>query len=655
MPYDHLFSPLAIGNREVRNRIFVSAHHNNFDVHGLWTDRTIKYYEARADGGAGMIVTGAIRIHPRNLEFETWPRSDWAFADGQVDWFKKGVKAVKAHGAVFIAQLAHGGRQFWDAREDLQPLLAPSAVPCPVIMEVPKEMEPEDIEQTIDDFVAAAEIARDGGFDGVEIHSAYGYLLAGFLTPTANLRTDEFGGDLDSRMRFALTVLERVREVMGPDRIVGVRMIGDEYLEGGLTPEDAPAIAAAFEKSGLVDYISVTSGTYASGVIMDPPMYAPMGYDVPIAALVKDAVDLPVLIAGRIKDPAMADDIIASGRADMVAMTRATICDPDLPRKALEGRDDEIRWCIGCNQRCLGNVAHHLPIGCFQNPASGREFDPFWAQLQPADPPKRVVVVGAGPAGCEAAKVLAERGHEVVLFDRRSELGGQIRTVEKASGREEWQDVYRYFDNRLPALGVDLRLGAEVNADQVLAERPDTVVIATGSNPRTEPWEHLPPIEGEGSTVDVRAVLNGAVSIGDRVVVYAGDNHMQGLTTADTLLDQGKDVTLVVPNEAAGLLAEEHTRFVVSARLAAKGAAMVMMSALTGFDGGSVSGVEMMTGEEFELPCDTLISSFGGVADDSLYFALKGRVTDLHRIGDCLAPRTADSAIFEGSRLGRII
>ena len=189
MPYDHLFSPLAIGNREVRNRIFVSAHHNNFDVHGLWTDRTIKYYEARAEGGAGMIVTGAIRIHPRNLEFETWPRSDWAFAEGQVDWFKKGVEVVKAHGAVFIAQLAHGGRQFWDAREDLQPLMAASAVPCPVIMEVPKEMEPEDIEQTIDDFVAAAEIARDGDFDGVEIHSAYGYLLAGFLTPTANLRT----------------------------------------------------------------------------------------------------------------------------------------------------------------------------------------------------------------------------------------------------------------------------------------------------------------------------------------------------------------------------------------------------------------------------------------------------------------------------------
>ncbi len=656
MAHAHLFSPIRIGNLEVANRIFVSAHHNNFDVHGLWSDRTIKYYEARAAGGAGLIVTGALRVHPRDTGDIQWPRSDWAFAPGQAEMFQQGVDAVKAHGTAFIAQIAHGGRQFWDSRENLEPLMAPSAIPCPVISEVPKEMDEDDFEEVAESFAQAAAIAMEGGFDGVEVHSAYGYLLASFITPTANQRDDEYGGELANRMRFPLEVIARVRAAVGPDKVVGVRMVADEYIEGGLTPEDAPAVAAAFEASGLVDYISVTGATYASGVIMDPPMYAEAGYEVHLAARVKEAVELPVMTAGRLKDPTMADGIIASGQADLIAMTRATICDPDLPRKARDGREDEIRWCIGCNQRCIGNVAHHLPIGCFQNPASGREFDPFWAELKPADPAKKVVIVGAGPAGCEAARVLAERGHQVVLFDRSPEIGGQIRTIERASGREEWQDVHRYFGNRLAALGVDLRLGTEVSAADVRAEHPDAVVVATGSDARTHPWEYLPPLDGVEQAVDVRAVLDGSATVGGRVVVYAGDNHLQGLTTADTLLDQGKTVHLVVPAEAPGVLAEEHTTYVVLSRLLAKGlAGMHVMSALTRFADSVVEGVEMMTEEPFTIECDSVVSSFGGLAADGLYKELKGTVGELHRIGDCVAPRTADSAIFEGSRVGRVI
>ena len=380
MAYPHLFSPIRIGPVEVANRVAVSAHHNNFDINGLWSERTIKYLEARAAGGAGLIIAGAIRVHPRNPESICWPRSDWAFAPGQPDMFRAGTAAVKAHGTAIFAQLAHGGRQYWDSGEDMEPLLAPSAIACPAIAETPKEMEPEDLAEVAESFAEAAAICADAGFDGIEVHAAYGYLLSSFITPTTNRRDDGYGGDLTARMRYPLEVVARVREVIGPDMALGVRMVADERVEGGLAAADAPLVAAAFEASGLVDYLSVVSGTYASEGVLDPTLYVAPGCDVHLAASVKGAVQAPVLVAGRIKDPAMAETIVAEGQADLVAMTRATICDPDMPRKARADRIDEIRWCIGCNQRCIGNLEHHLPISCIQNPVSGREFDPFWAR-----------------------------------------------------------------------------------------------------------------------------------------------------------------------------------------------------------------------------------------------------------------------------------
>ena len=656
MAYPHLFSPIRIGPVEVANRVAVSAHHNNFDINGLWSDRTIKYLQARAAGGAGLIIAGAIRVHPRNPESICWPRSDWAFAPGQVEMFRAGTAAVKAHGTAIFAQLAHGGRQYWDSGEDMEPLLAPSAIACPAIAETPKEMEAEDLAEVAESFAEAAAICMDGGFDGIEVHAAYGYLLSSFITPTTNRRHDGYGGDLEARMRYPLEVVARVREVIGGDRALGVRMVADERLEGGLAATDAPLVAAAFEASGHLDYLSVVSGTYASEGVLDPPLYVAPGCDVHLAERVRGAVQVPVLVAGRIKDPAMAESIVAEGRADLVAMTRATICDPDMPRKARAGRIDEIRWCIGCNQRCIGNLAHHLPISCIQNPVSGREFDPFWARLQPAPTPKAVMVIGAGPAGCEAARVLAERGHRVTLLDRAEVIGGQIRIIERGSGRGEWRDVHRYYSHRLDALGVSLRLGTAVSAADVEAQRPDAVVVATGSVARTLPFEHLPVLEGVDDAVDVRSVLSAEVELGPRVVVYAGDNNMQGLTAADTLLDRGHRVDLVVPAASPGAKAEAQTVQTVLSRIVSGGVASVRaMSALTRFSQGRVDGVDMLTGAPFTLECNSLVSCFGGVADDSLYHGLKGCVAELHRIGDCVAPRTTDAAVFEGGRIGRLI
>lgn len=656
MSYPHVFSPLQIGPVTVKNRILSSAHLTHLADNGLWTDGHLAYYETKARGGIGLIVTGAQSVQRWGRRRLPLGDMDNPFVDGQTERYRRVVDAVHGHGTLIFGQLAHGGRQGWDAEAAMEPLIAPSPEPCPVIGHVPKEMEREDMEQLVVDFADAAGILAESGFDGVEVHCAYGYLLTEFLTPTTNRRTDEYGGSVENRMRFPIEIVRRVREAVGPGMAVGVRMPGDEYVDGGLTVEDAKVIAARFEATGLIDYLSITAGTYTNIQAMDVPMYVPLGFNVPLAAAIKEEVDLPVMVAGRIKDPEMAEDIIANGQADMVAMTRATIADPDLPRKMSEGREKEIRSCIACNQRCLGNLALGLPIGCLVNPVAGREYDPFWAEVVPADAPRRLLVVGAGPAGCEAARVAAERGHEVTIVDGAGELGGQLLTVQRASGREEWQDVIRYHTRELERLGVDIRLNTVADADFVSGGQWGSVIIATGSRPRVEPWDHLPRLEGDGTLVNVRDVLNGVVAVGERVVVYAGDNHIQGLTTADTLLDRGKQVTVVIPQEVPGRLAESQTTWALMARLGAKGVESVkLLTALTRFSDASAAAVDLITGREFEIPCDSIVSSFGGIAEDRLYFALKGRGSHVIRIGDCVAPRTADAAIYDGAKAGRTL
>lgn len=656
MPYPHVFSPLQIGPVDVKNRILSSAHLTHLSENGLWTDGHLEYYVTKARGGIGLIVTGAQSVQRWDRPLLPLGDMDNPFVAGQPERYRRVIDAVHEHGTKIFAQLAHGGRQNWDAVAAMEPLIAPSPSACPVVGHVPKEMESEDIEFLIDEFADAARIMAESGFDGVEIHCAYGYLLTEFLTPTTNQRSDQYGGSLENRMRVPLEIVRRVREAVGPEVAVGVRMPGDEYVDGGLTIEDTKVIAARFEATGLIDYLSITAGTYTNIQSMDVPMYVPLGFNRHLAAAIKDEVDLPVMVAGRIKDPEMAESTIAEGQADMVAMTRATIADPDLPLKMIEGREEEIRNCIACNQRCLGNLALGLPVGCTVNPVAGREYDPFWSELHPAAPPRRILIIGGGPAGCEAARVLAEREHDVTIVDASSELGGQLLTIQKASGREEWQDVNRYHERELDRLRVDVRLDTMVDADFVRSAEADTVIIATGSTPRTEPWDHLPPIDGIQDAVNVRDILEGRVEVGDRVVVYAGDNQIQGLTTADTLLDRGKDVTVVIPQEAPGKLAEAQTTWALMTRLGVKGAQEIkLLSVITSFSDKIAGGFDLLTGRTFEFPCDTLVSSFGGVADDRLYFELKGTVPDLRRIGDCVAPRTADMAIYDGGKTGRLV
>ena len=660
MAYENIFSPLKLGSVTCPNRIFSSAHVPAMDQDGHWTEQTVKYYEGKAKGGIGLIVTGAVEISPEASGGTTGRGFETSYSDGVVEWFKKGTDAVHAYGVPIIVQLWHGGRQCGPTTESMLPLYSPSPEPCPVIGEVPKEMESEDIEKTIQDFTNAAQVAKEGGFDGVELHGAHGYLISQMLSPFFNKRTDEYGGSLDNRLRFLLDTIAAIRQAVGPDFVIGYKFSGDELLPGGLTVEDMKGVVTRVEATGMVNYFTVSVGTYLTMPPIIPPMYYPLGINVANAAAIKEVVNLPVMVIGRIKNPDQAEEVISSNCADMVAMTRAVLCDSELPIKMREGREAEIRNCIACNQKCWGNLVAQVPITCTLNPAAGRENDPFWAELNKVETKKKVIIVGGGPAGCEAARVLAERGCEVILYEKGSELGGQLLTVQKASGREEWQNVNRYYTRELERLGVNLVFNMEATADLILQQSPDAVVIATGSTPRIEPFSHLPPINGleNGNVVNVRDVLDGKIVIGQNVVVYCGEYHFQGVTVADTMLDQGKTVEIVTPTIAPAPhgLAEGLTWEVINMRLHQKNIQNIrVLSAVTDFADGLVKGINVFNEVPFEIPCDTLISSFGGVADESLYFALKGEVAELHRIGDCVTPRRADNAIYDGAKLGRLI
>lgn len=654
MKYPNIFSPIKIGPRTIPNRIFNPAHHTAFAAMGLMNERHAAYYEARAKGGVGMIITGIQNVVEEDHNNPPCTLDDEVLASGQVDQYKMVTEAVHKHGTVILAQLGNLGRQDWNCAGHMQAM--PAASPIPVHGGyVPKELEIEEMETIKEQFFRAAKIVQEGGFDGMEIHMGYGYFLAGFLSPLSNQRSDQYGGPLENRLRFPLEILQTVHDALGQDlnMIVGVRLMSDDYLDGGVSGDEAVEIARRLEASGLVHYINATAGTYDNKVIITDPMFFPMGYAVGSAQAIKEVVDIPVLNAGRHKDPAMVESLVANGMIDMVGMARPLITDPDLPNKMLEGRESEIRNCIGCNQKCTGNLGVGVPISCMQNPMAGREYLPFWSELQLVERAKNIVIVGGGIAGCEAAITLVKRGHKVSIHERSDSIGGQLKTVMKAPGREEWQDVFRFHEREIARLGIELNLNSEMTEEKILALNPDEVVIATGSTARTIPYNDMPAIDGAEKLLSVRDVLDGTAAAGERVIVYAGDNHMQGLSVTELLLDQGKHVEIVCPVEMPGMQGEFQFVECQVERLLQKGlAGMHLHSYIKAFDGQKLKGVEGMLKHPFELECDTIVSTFGGDALSDLYFALKGKVS-VHRIGDALAPRTADFAIFDGATIGR--
>lgn len=653
----HLFSPITIRNVKIRNRIYQSAHVTGYVKDGLPTERHVRYYEARARGGIGLIVQEGTTVSPRCQFHPEVFAQGWK--DEIVPRLKQISEAVHAHGARLFLQLWHGGH-FSSSYFTETPGVCASEIPSSVIGEVPEVLDAEGIRRTVEEHVALAVKAEEAGYDGVELNFCHGYLQQQFLSPLTNLRRDAYGGSLENRMRFGMEIIAAIRKAVGNDFVLGLRASADEFVAGGYSLDDMKVIMRVWTQSGHLDYVNATVATSKSGVYAVPPMMIPPRPFVYCAAEIKQVVDLPVFTGIRINDPVIANDIIKNHEADMVAMTRATLCDPELPNKAKEGRLDDIRLCIACNEGCWERFEHRQPITCMQNPEAGRE-GAF--RIRAAAKPKKVIVIGGGCAGMEAAAVAKRRGHDVALYERAADLGGAILIPARVPSRQELLQAVRFLKREVERSGVEVHLNTEMTPDELLQINPDVVIIATGGttidNPAPEVVgpEAAIEIEPEAHVVTAEAVLEGKVQTGQRVVIADRQNYMKGLITAEFLADQGKDVTLVMPL-AFRLLSKSPyeidmiTQGVQIANLKAKGVKRISDCEVKSARAGKVVIRDAFTEQEEELEADTLVLSYWRKAETKLYEALCGRVKQIYRIGDALAPRRVINAIYEGYNVG---
>jgi len=648
--FRHLFTPLKIGTMTVRNRIVFPAHWAwLFAAHEAPNERAMHYFAARAKGGVGLIVT------PQNM---VWPPStsgDYvATRDERAKpAFEMISRAIHEHGAKVVAQLVHSG-PFSGILEAGGAGLAASPMggisgllPSILGSAIAHEMEIDDIKQVVASYADTAYRMRETGYDGVEISSAWGagMLLITFLSPLTNKRTDEYGGSLENRFRLATEIIDAVRKAVGPDFVVGLRLVGDMLVDGGTTLDDAKVLAAKVEASGKADYLSICAGQ--AGHI--PAMHFPLGCFVYLAAGVKEVVNLPVICHGRINDPVQAEQILADNQADLVGMARALICDPEWPNKAREGRVEEIRRCIACNQVCYGNFQKRLPISCNLNPEAGNEKE--LATIVPATTKKKVMVIGGGAAGLETARVAALRGHQVALYERGRELGGQLQIAAKIPKREDFVEVPRYYTYQMSHLGVEVFLETTVTAEMVKEKHPDAVVVATGS------VLGRPPVPGgdRANVVSVRDVLQGK-EVGENVVVIAAEHHEQALGVANFLAAQGKKVELITHTLYAGIELDSGTMGFMYGQLLNKGGAITPLTRVKEIEEHAVVTTNVLTRQERRIEgVDTVVFAALGKADDALYRALKGEVSEIYAVGQCVSPRLLPDSIWDGARVGRLL
>lgn len=639
--FKHLFSPLTIGSFTVRNRIVSTPHHPLLtDPDGLPGDREIAYWVGKAKGGIGLIQSHVHGIHS-SIE----GMGD-VFAQPQaLAKFRKAAEAIHEHGAKFVGQLWHPGSQgsaFFTAP------WAPSPVPQPTSWAMPHEMTADEVNDVIAGYARGAAVLREAGVDGAEIHGAHGYLITQFLSPLSNLRDDEFGGDFERRLNFPLKIIEAIRREVGHDWTVGMRISGDEMTEAGYTAEDFARMIPFLTANHQLDYLSVSVGIYRSMDTIIAPMYYPGGAFVYLAALAKEQLDIPVICIGRINDPVMAEQILENRQADLVGMTRANICDPELPNKAREGRLDEIRHCLGCNEACWGHVMRGQPISCAINPVIGRE--QVWGEIRRSPQAKRVVIVGGGPAGCEAARVAAAEGHSVTLFEASDALGGQTNIAAKGPGRTDFAEVGRYFSVELKRLGVDVRLNTRASVDDVLALRPDAIIVATGGTPRVP--EH---IEGIGGPNVVQAwdVFNGTAVVGQKVVVLDDEHHIQGLNVAELLASQGKEVQLLTREFEVGRHVEPNTRMATLRRVSDLGIRLRPTTWARAIGPDWIVTYHFYSLREEREPVDTVVLACNINPDRALYDALAARHHNVQMAGDCAGARRLEMATFEGHLAAR--
>ena len=644
-PYKLLFSPLRINSLTLKNRLVMPAMGTNLpDRQGRVTPELIAHYAARGRGGAGLVVVEGTAVHSSGRGFAFQLSAD---RDELIPGLAELAGAVKEAGAAVLLQLHHGGRNT-DPRVSGRPPLAPSALRSPVGRVTPEAMSLDQIELMVEAYGRAAERALEAGFDGVELHGAHEYLIHQFLSPYCNQRGDAYGGDEEGRLRFPLEVVARIRRRLGGG-LLSFRLNGSDHVPGGLTPGEAVRIAQALERAG-VDLISVTAGLYETPHKLIPPLDTPLGTHLDLAAEIRSGVSVPVIGVGRIITPAQAELALKWGQADLIALGRALLADPDWPAKAREGDWRAIRPCVGCNQGCIDHMFGDKPVTCLYNPRTGHRLE---LPLKKAAKPKRVVVVGAGPAGLEAARVLDAMGHQVILLEKENRIGGQVNLAARPPGKEEFGRIIDYYAHCLEQSRIDLRLGTEARAETVLALRPGAVVVATGSVPLVP---DLPGINEPG-VVSAHQVLAGEAKVGPRVVVLGGGNV--GLETAHLLLSRGHEVTIIEMDQQVGQDLGPARRYLLMRKLRELKARRLVSCKIRRVHSDRVSYVRHLNdGRRTHLELtglDNLIIALGVRPLDRLALDLEEVDQPVFLIGDVLSPGKILDATAEGARVAHVI
>lgn len=650
MPTRYLWSPLALGPVVVRNRIVFSAHLTNYARDGLPTEQHAEYYAARAAGGTGLIITEEHSVHPTDWPYE---KLIHGFHREVIPGYRRITEAVHRHRVPIFAQINHNGGQASSMYSRL-PVWAPSPVADPLFREVPKAIDRSEIAEVVAGYARVAEHCAEGGFDGIELQCSHSSIVRGFLSPATNHRSDDYGGSLANRARLLVEIVGAVRKAIGPGLALGVRLCGDELIEGGTTIDEAVEVARMVEATGQVDYINTSIGVATASLFMiEASMHVPPGYALFIPSAIRKAVDLPVVGVGRFKDPLQAERALAEGHCDLIGVVRGQIADPDFAAKARAGATDAIRLCLSCNQECVGRMGLNRWLGCIENPRTGREAQGTGLPV-PTNRPTTVMVVGAGPAGLQAAIAAARNGHRVTVFERDEVAGGQVRLAASVPNRAELGDLVRNQLAECERLGVEIRYGVGVWPGLVDEHRPDHVVVATGAE-AARPW--WAPADADW-IVDCRAVLDGTAHprAGDAVLVIDELGFHHATSTAELLADRGCHVEvatngMVVGQDLGITLDMEHWWM----RASAKGIVQSIDLVPMGVEGRTLTLLHHPTGTNVERRPDWVVLAVPAAPVEWLYDDLKRRGVSVERVGDCVAPRRAHAAVVDGERVGSAI
>lgn len=652
--YERAFSPIRVGGVEIPNRIVRTAHATLIASYQPVNDDLIAYHLERGRGGVGLSIVEAASVHPSSaLALLNWD-------DSVIPHYEKLARAVAPTGMKLFQQLWHGGHIYPAA--DGGPPWAPTALPARYSTMPPVEMTSDQVEELVAAFGAAAARVEAGGLDGVELHAGHGYLVAQFLSPVLNQREDRYGGSAENRMRFLVETLGAIRASTSRGFAVGMR-ISDSGDQRVFSIEDANAVCRRVEAEGLIDYVNISRSDYYDNVEVIAGMDRPAGYQLPTSRRIGEGLNIPRMVAGRFGTLDDVEQALRAGDADLVSMVRATIADPMLVRKVREGRAAEVRPCIACNQGCIGGAAVYGRMGCVVNPAAGLELSMSEALIDRSAAPRRVLVIGGGPAGMEAARIAALRGHAVTLMEAAPVLGGMVNQARRMPKLQAVGDITGWLESEVYRLGVDVRLSTFADSDDVLAEAPDAVIVATGTDFNERPVRQVADpagtvLVGPGARIlDSIALLDSPNLEGTAAIVLDDIGHYEAIGCCEELLGRGMEVTYVTRHSDFAPQIEVTMRTTSALRrLHALGRFNVItQSILVSVDEGCAS-IRSIQGSAVEtLPADLVVRVDYRSPADALWRALRERISDIHLIGDAKAPRNVQAAIREGHIAARAL